>query len=429
MNRHLRLGVLLALCAIAACPAPAGHQVIFRVLTHLDQYAPAAGLTEGSPDTFYFPARGAVFSTTAAGSKTLLGTFDLGYQTAPFVAASNGRLYTAIGNIPTPPYADPGNVISVGTVPGTLQTYPTQMVLPTLTQTMPDGDLFGYEFNPTTYTSSLVISGLNGNVTPIYQFPVDQVVESAIYGTDGNYYAAVAKDRYAYVARVTPSGSLTELASLGNVFFSGYVMSLIQASDGSLYGTTPIGGTGGNGTIYKITPDGQYTVLYDFVSVSGDGNRFPTTIIEASDGNLYGATQGYLSPTLLFRLTAAGKYNAIYEFPENKGCPCLLIQGSNGNIYGTSQTDIFALYAGLPIPHPRALQFSPATGTVGTQVLIWGANLLSPSVSFNGVVASQVVSRGPNYISAWVPGGATTGPITVRTPGGTSTTPASFTVQ
>jgi hypothetical protein len=66
---------------------------------------------------------------------------------------------------------------------------------------------------------------------------------------------------------------------------------------------------------------------------------------------------------------------------------------------------------------------------VGTNVRIWGQNLLSAAVQFNGVAAATVSNSGPNYVWATVPAGAITGPITVATPGGTETTQASFTVQ
>jgi len=58
-----------------------------------------------------------------------------------------------------------------------------------------------------------------------------------------------------------------------------------------------------------------------------------------------------------------------------------------------------------------------------------GYNLFGASVEFNGVPAAKAVSSGPNYIRATVPEGATSGPITVTTPGGTSTTRASFTID
>ena len=117
-------------------------------------------------------------------------------------------------------------------------------------------------------------------------------------------------------------------------------------------------------------------------------------------------------------------------------CNCYLVQGSDGVIYGTSTAGgvhgggtMFALDAGLPKPKPQALQFSPLSGPVGTQVLIWGYNLLAPSVQFNGAAATAVTGSGPQYVLATVPAGADTGPVTVTTPGGSSTTQASFTVQ
>ncbi|MGO4881359.1 MAG: hypothetical protein ACLP59_11110 [Bryobacteraceae bacterium] len=50
-------------------------------------------------------------------------------------------------------------------------------------------------------------------------------------------------------------------------------------------------------------------------------------------------------------------------------------------------------------------------------------------MDFNGVPAAAVANSGPNYVLATVPAGATTGPVTVTTPGGTSTPHATFHVK
>lgn len=50
-------------------------------------------------------------------------------------------------------------------------------------------------------------------------------------------------------------------------------------------------------------------------------------------------------------------------------------------------------------------------------------------VAFNGVQATAWQLIDPTYILAFVPAGATTGPVTVTTPNGTATSPQVFTVQ
>src|ERR1035441_3117213 len=123
---------------------------------------------------------------------------------------------------------------------------------------------------------------------------------------------------------------------------------------------------------------------------------------------------------------------------DGAGAGAAIIQGSDGIIYGTavyggssSANDgvIFALDAGLPVPKPRARHFSPLAGRVSTKVRIWGQNLFGASVQFNGAAATTVTNGGPDYVWATVPAGATTGPITVTTPGGSSTLKPNFTVK
>src|SRR4030088_963869 len=61
---------------------------------------------------------------------------------------------------------------------------------------------------------------------------------------------------------------------------------LIQATDGNFYGSTAQGGLYGDGTIYRLTPDGTETVLHSF-SDAADGT-YPSALIQGTDGRLYG---------------------------------------------------------------------------------------------------------------------------------------------
>jgi uncharacterized repeat protein (TIGR03803 family) len=69
---------------------------------------------------------------------------------------------------------------------------------------------------------------------------------------------------------------------------------LIQAIDTNFYGTTFAGGAGGYGTVFKITPAGALTNLYNFCAQTGcsDGANPYAGLIQATDGNFYGTTEG-----------------------------------------------------------------------------------------------------------------------------------------
>lgn len=75
--------------------------------------------------------------------------------------------------------------------------------------------------------------------------------------------------------------------------------------------------------------------------------------------------------------------------------------------------------------------FNPKSGLAGSPVTIYGtgfsATVGQNSVTFNGVAAT-VLSVSPAVIVASVPGGATTGPISVTSPTGSATSSTSFTV-
>jgi uncharacterized repeat protein (TIGR03803 family) len=114
------------------------------------------------------------------------------------------------------------------------------------------------------------------------------------------------------------------------------VESLVQGSDGYLYGITTSGGRHDNGTIFKINTDGtSFSVLKDFNSAEG---RSSASLLLASDGYFYGTTRSDNSSTL-FRLNPDGSgYTTLKSLNSSEGpIPSnTLIEGSDGALYGTA---------------------------------------------------------------------------------------------
>ena len=115
--------------------------------------------------------------------------------------------------------------------------------------------------------------------------------------------------------------------------------SLIQASDGNLYGMTQSGGASGNGAIVRITLGGTESVLYSLGSQGNDGLSPYGSLIQASDGNFYGMTRygGANGAGAVMRITPAGNASVLHSFaPGGDGSnpQASLIQASDGNLYG-----------------------------------------------------------------------------------------------
>ncbi len=119
---------------------------------------------------------------------------------------------------------------------------------------------------------------------------------------------------------------------------------------------TVSGNTTTGGTVFKLTPkgDGSYseTVLYSFCSQSGctDGLWPTSSLIEDASGNLYGTTTagGGINDGTVFKLTPNGdggySESVLYSFCAQGGTTCTdgdepssgLIQDASGNLYGTT---------------------------------------------------------------------------------------------
>jgi uncharacterized repeat protein (TIGR03803 family) len=114
--------------------------------------------------------------------------------------------------------------------------------------------------------------------------------------------------------------------------------SLIQATDGKLYGMNESGGINNEGAIFSYDPiGGVYTELFDFDTVNG--RRPNGNLMQAANGKLYGMTQhgGMYSLGVIFDYDiSTNVFTKLYDFNYNDGRNPLgsLIQLSNGKLYG-----------------------------------------------------------------------------------------------
>jgi len=133
-------------------------------------------------------------------------------------------------------------------------------------------------------------------------------------------------------------------------YFGAGPVYLMQAANGLIYGTTENAGTYTNGTLFRFSPDGSgYTILKQFGSTASDGAEPTGTLLQASDGALYGVARsgGWIDVDetthgTAFRIDLDGNdYTVIWHFSGTGGDGTWpegpVVEGTNGSLCGVTQ--------------------------------------------------------------------------------------------
>jgi uncharacterized repeat protein (TIGR03803 family) len=350
---------------------PAGHEsVLYTFSGGRDGANSSAALIRDSAGNLYgttssgggAASAGVVFKVDAAGSETVLYTFtggaDGGSPTAGVIRDAAGNLYgtTSGGGAPGLGVVfklDPsGNETVLHAF--TRGPYGDQPDLAGVIRDS-DGNLYGTTaFNGAGGQGTVYKLDSTGYPTVLHAFPgaadgQHPYNNGLIFGWDDQLYGTVA------LGGTTGEGVLYRLDEKGNEtllhHFSAFTSqgygrptgTVMRDAAGNFYGTTFTGqadvGTG-YGVVYKVDMGGHSKVLHNFTN--GDDGGFPYGgVISDSAGNLYGTASsgGASNAGVLFKIDTSGHETVLYGFSGgvDGGSPYgKLIRDSKGNLYGTT---------------------------------------------------------------------------------------------
>jgi uncharacterized repeat protein (TIGR03803 family) len=306
-----------------------------------------------------------------------------------------------------------------------------------------------------------------------------------IQGKDGKLYGATnqgAANGSGNIYKLTTAGVATDIHDFNNATDASCVnnvgppVNLLQVADGSFYGVNPAYGPNGNGSIYKLTSAGVFTAFL-FPNPPVDGNLPSSTLIQNTNGLVYGTTpsggggSGGCPNTCqgTFFSVATGDAAFVSLEPTEKtgfvgASVGLFGQGFSsasvvkfGGVAATTVTlsDTTYLTAVVPVGahtgavkvttgsttltspqtfkvRPKITSFSPPSGSKGTLVTINGSGLIqATAVKFGMVKATTFTVVSDSEVTADVPSGLAPGTVTISitTPGGTANSPTKFTVN
>ena len=215
-----------------------------------------------------------------------------------------------------------------------------------------------------------------------------------VQAADGNFYGMTYNN--AKIFKITPAGLFSIVRTLAYTADGANPLgSMVKHPDGNLYGMTSSGGTNVNGTIFKLTTAGVYSVIKHLNGIP-DGKTPKGDLLVAADGNLYGMTSagGSSNAGTIFKISTAGVYTVLrnLNLTTDGGNPFgALIVAPVNNLIATPQsvttnedvakTITLAGTGGSPLAF-NIVQYPPR-GTVSTGTA--AVRTYTPSLNKNGV--------------------------------------------
>jgi uncharacterized repeat protein (TIGR03803 family) len=240
-------------------------------------------------------------------------------------------------------------------------------------------------------------------------------------GRDGNLYSTITNDgtkNDGTVYHITTAGALTTVYNFCSLTSctdgAGPQGGVTLGFDGNFYGTTLGGGSHAAGTVFKVTPTGTLTTLWNFANGTDDSVPVYTTAL-GQDGSMYGVSVGQYNGQYgaLFKISAAGVFKALRDFGYTNGAdPNLPTQGTDGNFYGTTQGGgdptckcgvIYKATAAGAITVLHAFKGYPTDGNRPIGILVQG-----PDGNFYGTTYKGGTTNGNGTVFKITPTGALT---------------------
>ena len=306
-----------------------GNEIVLYSFSGPDGAQPYGGLVRDSAGNLYgttstggvFLYYGTVFKLDTTGKETVLHNFgtlpDAEFPRASLTLDSSGNLY---GTTPVAGPADYGVVFKIGTS-GKETFLHAFGVYPYSDGTLPEGalirdaagNLYGTCSSGGAGSGTVFKIDKTGKFTVLYTFtgepdgvdPYSGLVRDGAGNLYGTTYSGGTLN-LGTVFKVDSAGNETVLHSFAGHPADGAnpLASLTTDPAGNLYGTTYLGGAAGYGTVFKLDPLGNETVLYSFTGGTDGGNPY-AGLVRDPIGHLYGTTQlgGAYGFGVVFKIT------------------------------------------------------------------------------------------------------------------------------